>query len=149
MLNLNGFIFENKNQLKNYIKYSSLVEFLNKFRGHDAISVIVLKNSKHIVAIGTNGYSILQRKGIHSEVYNNKYYYWSVDEEVHTNFPNDDEIHSYGIMLPWHDISDNKQISHSITPSYMCIYDDWKEFNENKFGIHENLEIDDIGYMYE
>ena len=149
MLNLNGFIFENKSELKNYIKYSSLAEFLNKFRGHDAISVIILKNYKHIVAIGTNGYCILHRKGIHSETYNNNYHYWSVDEELHINFPNNDEILCYGIMLPWYDLLNDKQISYSITPSYMCIYDDWKEFYGNKFDIDRNIEIEDIGYMYE
>ena len=59
-------------------------------------------------------------------------------------FPENDNILCYAILLPWYQVGLNNEINHSITPSYTSISSTWMEFNGFSYILPEGLSLNDF-----
>ena len=138
---------ESTNHIRHYKTYLSLDNLNSEMQEHQAISVIVLKNYMHVVAIKNEQYVIMEKTGIHDVVNGSTYYYWNIKQ--HNTFLNtfdNNEVLCYAVLLPWYDIID-KEVTHSMTPSYTSISNTWKEFNGFSYELPKKLDIADISHM--
>ena len=139
--------FESTNHIRHYKTYSSIDNLNSEMQQHQAISVIVLKDYMHVVAIKKEQYVILEKTGIHDEVNGSTYYYWNIKQNSTflNNFDNN-EVLFYAVLLPWYDIID-KEVTYSMTPSYTSKSNTWKEFNGYSYEFPKKLDIADISHM--
>ena len=139
--------FENYNNIRHYKTYSSIQELNNEMQQHNAISVIILKDCLHVVSIKNEQYVILQRQSVHEVVNGSTYYYWKIEEHntIMNKFDTNDLL-CYGVLLPWYEIID-KEVTHSMTPSYTSISNIWKEFNGYSYEFPNKLKMTDISHM--
>ena len=114
---------------------------------HNAISVLIFKDCLHVVSIKNEQFVILQRQSVHEVVNGSTYYYWKIEEHntIMNKFDTNDLL-CYGVLLPWYEIID-KEVMHSMTPSYTSISDTWKEFNGYSYELPIKLNIADISHM--
>ena len=122
MLKENNLQLHSKNDIRDYTTYSSIQDLKNQLAEHQPISVVILQNCKHVVSIANKKCIALDRKGVHEILTDSIYYYWSVDEKDELcNHPDENEVLSYGLFLPWYEVGDNDVITRSITSSYKSI----------------------------
>ena len=147
LLKENKLDLESNNHIRHYKTYSSIHNLNCEMQQHHAISVIVLKNNMHVVAIKSEQYVILERQSVHEVVNGSIYYYWNIKQHntFLNNFENNDVL-CYAVLLPWYEIID-KEVTHSMTPSYTSISNTWKEFNGYSYELPIKLDIADISHM--
>ena len=75
------------------------------------------------------------------------YYYWNIKQHntLLNNFDNSDVL-CYAVLLPWYEIID-KEVTHSMTPSYTSISNTWKELNVCSYELPIKLDMADISHM--
>ena len=129
LLKENKLYFESNNHIRHYKTYSSIANLNCEMKQRQVISVIILKDYMHVVAIKSEQYVILERQSVHEVVNGSTYYYWNIKQHntLLNNFDNN-EVLCYAVLLPWYEII-GKEVTHSMTPSYTSISNTCKEFN--------------------
>ena len=73
------------------------------------------------------------------------YYYWNIDNQIHViEFPQENTIKEYGILLPWYEVERGSNVSYNIIPSYTCVTSSWMELTEEGYSIPKNVVKEDL-----
>ena len=118
---------------------------LQNIQKYNAISVIITIRNDHLISINKNECIKICKKHLHAVKYKMGYYYWTIDNQSETNeFPQENTIKEYGILLPWYDVDTQSNVIYNITPSYTCITSSWMELSEEGYNIPMNVGKEDI-----
>ena len=100
---------ESTNHIRHYKTYLSIDNLNSEMQQHQAISVIILEDYMHVVAIKGEQYAILERQSVHEVVNGSIYYYWDIKQHntLLNNFDNN-EVLCYAVLLPWYEIIDKE-----------------------------------------
>ena len=145
LLETNNLIYESPTSDGNYRSYKSFENIIENIEKHNAISVIITVQNEHLISINNNQCIKIFKKDLHAVKYKMGYYYWTIDNKSETNeFPQENTIKEYGILLPWYDVDTQSNVIYNITPSYTCITSSWMELSEEGYNIPMNVGKEDI-----
>ena len=145
LLETNNLIYESPTSDGNYRSYKSFENIIENIEKHNAISVIITVQNEHLISINNNQCIKIFKKDLHAVKYKMGYYYWTIDNQSETNeFPQENTIKEYGILLPWYDVDTQSNVIYNITPSYTCITSSWMELSEEGYNIPMNVGKEDI-----
>ena len=114
---------------------------MENIENKNAISVLITTDNEHLISIDKNECIKIHKKNLHTVKYKMGYYYWNVDDRLETTeFPQENMIKEYGILLPWYELKRDGNISYNIIPSYTCITSTWMELTEKGYYIPMNVD---------